>query len=178
MELQLLDWIQSNLRYDFFDQLMTVITALGNGAIIWIIIAACLLVSPKNRKAGIHVMIAVLLGYVIGDLVLKNAFGRARPFVNIDITLLISKPLEYSFPSGHTLSGFAASVSLLFYSKKLGLTSMILASIIAFSRLYLYVHYPTDILGGIIAGVGVAFLGKVIIDWIYHKGNINKSKDE
>lgn len=164
-ELGILDWIQENLRCAVLDQIMPVITKLGDGGLFWIALAVVLLIFKKTRKAGISMGVALIIGYVVCNLILKNVTARIRPYdLNPEVSLLIEKLHSFSFPSGHTISSIEASVALLIRNKKLGIPAVILAVIIAFSRLYLYVHYPTDVLVSVLLGIGIAFLASFIVD--------------
>ena len=165
IEFRILDFIQS-IRTPFGDAVMPVITALGNSGIFWILLACVLLAVPKTRKAGILVAAALCWDVVLCDGVIKNLVARARPCdINTSIQLLINRPHGYSFPSGHSAASFA-SVTALYFSKerKLWIPALLLAGIIAFSRLYLYVHYPTDILGGIVVGIIAGYAGYKTIE--------------
>lgn len=147
----ILDFIQQYIKNPFFDFLMPRITALGNGGLTWIVAAIVLLLIPKYRKGGMVLAIGLLSGLIIGNLTLKPLFARIRPFDLVEgIELLISAPTDFSFPSGHTLSSVIAAVILTMINKKFGYIAIPLAVLIAFSRLYLYVHFPSDILGAIV----------------------------
>lgn len=147
----ILDFIKEYLKNPVFDFLMPKITALGNGGIIWIISAIVLLSIPKYRKGGVALTIGLLAGLLIGNLTLKPLIARTRPFDLVEgIELLIAAPTDFSFPSGHTLSSFIAATILAMIDKRFGYVAIPLAALIAFSRMYLYVHYPSDILGGIV----------------------------
>lgn len=152
MELQILDFIQTHMRSPFLDTFFTRITHLGDAGTIWILIAVILLFTKKYRKAGLGMLIVMLTANIIGDQIIKPLVGRARPFTHRDMELLIPLPGRYSFPSGHSASSFGAAVFLYLHNKKLGIPAFVLAALIAFSRMYLYVHYPTDVLGGILLG--------------------------
>jgi len=153
-ELQFLDWIQENLNHPFLDWLMPVISAFANNGLGWIFIAVILLIHKKTRPVGITMGIALILGLLIGNITLKPLIARIRPFdTNTDITLLIPKPMDYSFPSGHTLASFESATAVYMYHRRWGIAAYLLAFCIAFSRMYLYVHYPTDVLVGILLGV-------------------------
>ena len=171
-DLPILDWIAGNLYCPFLDAVMPIITALGNGGIFWIAASLALMFLPKYRKAGFSMGAALLMGLVICNLILKPLVARIRPYdyqmehFGVVIDLLIATPHDYSFPSGHTIASFEAATALLIHDRKLGIPAMILAVLIAFSRLYLYVHYPTDVIASIILGVGLAFLGS----WLAKKG--------
>ncbi|MBU3182183.1 phosphatase PAP2 family protein [Clostridium psychrophilum] len=147
-------YIKDNMHGLIMDKIMVISTYLGNGGIVWIIIIAILLISKKYRRIGLMALAALILSTILGDIVLKNVVKRIRPSSTIPaINLLISNPLSYSFPSGHTTSSFAVAGVLTRYFKSYALEFFSLASLIAFSRLYLYVHYPTDVLGGIVLGL-------------------------
>ena len=142
---------------------MPLISKLGNGGIIWLVLSGLLCVFPKYRKAGVTMLTALALDVLLCNVMLKPLVGRMRPFtVNTGVELLINAPKDFSFPSGHTAASFAAAFALLFVKNKLWIPSMILASLIAFSRLYLYVHYPTDVLTGILLGLIVSVAANVI----------------
>lgn len=156
IEIRILNWIQS-IRSPFGDMVMTFITRLGDAGAVWILLAVILLIIPKTRKSGAVLAAALCVDVVLCNGILKNLFGRIRPCdVNTSIELLIARPDDFSFPSGHTAASFAAVTALMMAGEqKLWKAALALGALIAFSRMYLYVHYPTDILGGIIVG-GIA----------------------
>lgn len=163
VEFSILDFIQNQFRTSFGDFVMPLISKLGNGGIIWLVLSGLLCVFPKYRKAGVTMLTALALDVLLCNVMLKPLVGRMRPFtVNTGVELLINAPKDFSFPSGHTAASFAAAFALLFVKNKLWIPSMILASLIAFSRLYLYVHYPTDVLAGILLGLIVSVTANVI----------------
>lgn len=146
--------IKNNMHSFTMDKIMVITTSLGDLGFIWLLIAALLIINKKYRNVGIMAIVALILATVLGEGILKHLVHRIRPSVDIPaINLLIEKPLSYSFPSGHTASSFAAAGVLAKYLKKYSLVFLGLASLIAFSRLYLYVHYPSDVLAGIILGL-------------------------
>jgi undecaprenyl-diphosphatase len=149
-----LEFIRIHMSSGILDQAMPFITRLGSGGLVWIAIALVFLASKKYRTDGLLLIITLLLCVLIGDFILKPLIARIRPFdVNTAIQLLIAKPTDFSFPSGHTMSSFAAAVVIFHANSRMGIAAFILAALIAFSRLYLYVHYPSDIIGGILIGV-------------------------
>ena len=163
MELAILDFIQSNLRCGIMDSVMTFITGLGDSGEIWIACTLLLLLIPKTRKAGLAMGIALALEIVCCNVILKPFVARIRPCdVNTAVQLLIERPIDYSFPSGHTASSFAAASALYFSRKKPWIPAAVLAGMIGFSRLYLYVHYPTDILAGALIGIMMGWIGYVL----------------
>lgn len=158
IEFAILNALQ-NIRFEFLDRFMVAVTSLGNGGMIWIAVGIVMLFFKKYRRAGVAVLLGLLFGLLCGNLAIKNLVARERPCaISMAPELLIPYPGEYSFPSGHTLSSFIAATCIFIRDKRLGIPAYILASVIAFSRLYLYVHFPTDILGGIVLGIALAFL--------------------
>ena len=164
-EIKILDFIRERLACPFLDAVMPVITSLANGGIIWIITAVLLLLFKKTRKTGFSVALALITGLIIGNLILKNLVGRIRPYeFNEGVEILVARLSDFSFPSGHTLASFEAATVLLIRDKRLGVPALVLAVAIAFSRLYLYVHYPTDVLAGIILGVLIGIFACNTVD--------------
>lgn len=160
---QILDFIQNNMRSEWLDKIMVFFSFLGNGGLIWIVLAVLLLGFRKYRKTGLTMGFALLIGLFVGNLILKNLVARARPCdVQPIVDMLIARPSDYSFPSGHTLSSFECAIVLFCNKKSWGVPALILASLIAFSRMYLYVHYPTDILSGLLIGIGSAVLAMAL----------------
>ena len=167
MELQILHGIQQ-LHNDWLSQIMIFFTTIGDAGICWIVTSIVLALFPKTRRCGLEMMASMALTFLLGNLCLKNLFARPRPFfVDESVTLLIPEPSEYSFPSGHTSNGFAAAVIIFANYRRAGIAALLVAATIAFSRMYLFVHYPTDILGGIALGT----LDACIVLWC-----VNKSK--
>lgn len=175
MDWEILNWIQNTLAGGVMDWLMPKITSLGNAGIIWIIIGICMLISKKYRKTGFLVLIGLLIGLIVGNGIVKNLVARERPcWINTDFKLLIATPKDFSFPSGHTQASVIAATIITLSHRKWGWIVIPLATIIAFSRLYLYVHFPTDVLGGALMGFAIGivtyFLGNKLIE------NIKKQK--
>lgn len=167
VEFYLLDAIQSFMKTPWMDEVMVFFSTIGNAGLVWIFLASIMVMSKRYRKGGIIAFIALGLGFLVANMALKPLVARIRPCdINTAIELLIPRPKDFGFPSGHTVSGFAAAVSILFVSKKWGLDAIILASVIAFSRLYLYVHFPSDIVAGLAIGIMCAFLAKEIYHWL------------
>lgn len=162
-ELHILDFIQLHMRSSVLDSLMVFFTRLGNGGIIWIVLALVLLVFPKTRRIGLVLTIGLLVDVVCCNMVLKPLVGRIRPFVlNPNVSLLVPAPSDFSFPSGHTAASFTA-VSALYLSKsRIWIPSLIIALLISFSRLYLYVHYPSDVLAGLLLGIMFGMAGSAV----------------
>lgn len=156
-EWNILNGIQE-LQSPLMDSLMLFFTRLGDDGFIWILIAIFLLFTKKYRKYGVILLLALLAGLIIGNGIIKNLVGRARPSWEQTLPLLIENPTDFSFPSGHTQSSFIAATVLALTNKKWALWAYPLAALIAFSRLYLMVHFPTDVLGGIFIGVLIGAL--------------------
>ena len=168
-DLPILDWIQATLRCAFLDKIMPLITVLGDGGAFWIACAVLMILLKKYRKAGISAGLALIFGLVICNMILKPTVARIRPYdyqeqLGTIINLLIEKEHSLSFPSGHTIASFEAATAILLRHKKLGIAAMILAILIAFSRMYLYVHYPTDVIASVFLGIGLAFLASWIVN--------------
>ena len=164
IELSILDWIQT-LHTPFLDKIMVFITRLGDAGIIWIVLSIVLLLIPKTRKSGAVMVVALVVDVLLCNIVLKNLVARTRPYdVNTGVQLLVAKLHDYSFPSGHTAASFASVTALyLAGEKKLWKFALVLACLIAISRLYLYVHYPTDVLGGVLVGIAAGYGGYRVV---------------
>lgn len=159
-DMVILDLIQSNIRTGFMDAIMPFITQLGDAGLIWIILSIGLIIPKKTRKIGFVMIIALILNGIICNIILKPMLARIRPFdVNTAVKLLINKPRDFSFPSGHTSASFTAASVLFFRKSKLFVPSLVLAFLISFSRLYLYVHYPSDVLAGLVLGILCGYIG-------------------
>ena len=172
-------WIQEHVWCAFLDAVMPIITVLGEGGWVWIVIAVLFLFMPKYRKAGVTMAFALILMLILNDGILKNVFARPRPFnfepfealyavfpqgADGKPELLVGLPSSFSVPSGHTSSSFAAAFAILLNKKwKAGVPALLLAALIGFSRNYLMVHYPTDVLFGALMGVLYAVLAYFLI---------------
>jgi undecaprenyl-diphosphatase len=171
-DLPILEWIAAYLWCPFLDAVMPVITLLGDAGIFWIAIAVVLLFFPKTRKIGLGMGAALIMGLLLCNLTLKPLIARIRPYdyqlqyFGTNIKLLIEAQHDFSFPSGHTIASFEAATVIMLNHKKAGIAALILASLIAFSRLYLYVHYPTDVIASVILGTALGFIG----NWLVQKG--------
>lgn len=176
-DLSVFEWVQT-IQGGFLDRLMVIITTLGEGGIIFIAVGLALLCTKKYRKAGVAILVALLVMEVGNNLILKTLFARPRPF-NLDVTQyawwheiykfpeLVKRPTSYSFPSGHTSSAFAAGIALLWYNKKFGIPLTIFAAVMGFTRIYVEVHYCTDVLFGTLVGIIYALVGVLIVNKVY-----------
>lgn len=154
LDASILYFMQNHIQNHFFNPIMIFFTTLGNMGLIWIIIAIVLLFSKKFRKVGILMFCALIINTILGEGILKHLFQRPRPFNTLPgLHLLIKAPTSYSFPSGHTSSAFACAIVLAYYIRKAAIPAIILAIIIGFSRVYLTVHYPSDVIAGMVLGI-------------------------
>ncbi len=161
---QFLIWLQENVRSDFLTPIMKLITHLGDKGLFWILTAFVLLIFKKTRPLGIMAGMALVFSVLINNVMIKPNVGRIRPYEVVDgLKLLIEKQHDPSFPSGHSGASLAAAVVYLVKGpKKIGIPAIILALLIAFSRLYVGVHYPTDVIAGIITGTCCAIISIMI----------------
>lgn len=165
IDFKILDYIHSHMSCGVLDFIMPKITFLGNAGLIWIIAAIIMLIIKKYRRNGGELAVSLIGCVLIGNLLLKNLVARARPcWINEAVNMLIAVPQDYSFPSGHTMSSFAAAAVIMHMNRKLGVAAYVLASLIAFSRLYLYVHFPTDIIAGAVIGTAIGFAVCALFD--------------
>ena len=164
-------WIQEYVRNDFLTPVFKFITSLGDEGYVWIAIALILVLIKGYRKVGVSVGVSLLFSLLFNNMLIKNLVRRVRPYRVLEtLTILIEEPGEFSFPSGHTSSSFAAGVVLyLLLPKKYGVPAMILAFLIGISRLYVGVHYPTDVLGGIVMGTLLAVGAVKLVDFVEKK---------
>ena len=165
VELSILDWLQIHLRCGVLDAVMPAVSRICDHGEVWILLALILLLTKKHRKAGASVACALVLDLIFCNLLLKPLVGRLRPFaVNTAVALLVPPPLDASFPSGHTASSFAAAAALWAAGyRRMGAAALVLACAIAFSRLYLYVHWPSDVLAGAILGAVLGWSGAALV---------------
>ena len=190
-DLPILDWIQAHLQSGLMDTIMPIITMFGDAGIFWMIWATFLLLFRKTRRTGLGMWFAMAMGLLICNIIMKPMIGRIRPYdfqINelgktwADLLaggeLLVELPHDFSFPSGHTIASFEASTVLLLNSPAMGIPAVILAILIAFSRMYLYVHYPTDVIFSVFAGILFGVIGNFIAKRIPLPGPKIKGKYE
>lgn len=150
------------LHNPVLDAIMLFITSLGDDGWFWIAIGVVCLVFKKHRKMGIQLLLSMLCTFILGNLIIKNLVARPRPCdIDATVTLLLSRPHGHSFPSGHSINSMVAAVALYLNNRKIGIPAVIIATLIGFSRLYLFVHFPTDVLGGFVIAAFVA----IGVDW-------------
>lgn len=172
-EFTFLDWLQ-NFRNPVMDVLAIFFNYAGEHGEIWIVFTLLLLLFRKTRRAGAAMALALIFYLLAGDFILKPLFARPRPCdINSAVTILVSRPHGHSFPSGHTASGFAAAFALFLQNRRLGIPALLLAAFIGFTRLYLYVHFPTDVLGGILLGLALGAAASALAN---HLANLASKK--
>ena len=170
LELTILDWIQLHLRCGFLDWLMPFVSGLSNHGEVWILLAAVLLLIRRQRARGLSAAFALALDLITCNKILKPLIGRIRPFAfRPDLSLLVPPPGDASFPSGHTAAAFAVVFALKASWSPLWRPALALAAATAFSRLYLYVHWPTDVLGGVLLGAAVGWAGAKLAEALLKK---------
>ena len=163
LEFQILNLI-ANMRTDLLDTILPMISSFGDKGIGWIVLSVILTCIPRYRKAGITMGLALIFCLLIGNMTLKPLIARPRPYTYFpEMTLLIAPLADFSFPSGHTFASFASATALFLYHKKAGIAAYILAAIIAFTRLYLYVHFPSDVIAGMLLGIFSGWLTYQIV---------------
>ena len=169
-DMSILNFIYDSVRCAFLDYFMPIVTLFGESGIFFICIAVILMLFRKTRKTGFVLSLSLIIGLIVCNLTLKPIIARPRPYtVRQDVILLVERLSDYSFPSGHTVAAFEASTVFMKRNRIAGLCFLILAVLIAFSRLYLFVHYPTDIIAGIIIGTASGFAACGVVDAIYNK---------
>ena len=138
----------------WLDRIMVFFTTLANHGELWLFLAFLFLCVPRTRRLGLGMFLSIGLGFITGNLILKNLFARSRPcWVRPEVPLLVRSPGDYSFPSGHTLVSFEGAVSIWYHDRRWGAAALAAAAVIAFSRLYLFVHFPTDVGAGLLLGI-------------------------
>lgn len=159
MELSTLQFLQS-LRCETLDRIMLFISSVGDFGAIWITLAVLLLITSSLRQSGMAVSFALAIDFAVVNLILKPLIGRDRP---CDFTMpedmLLTCLNDYSFPSGHTAAAFSAATALFLYHRKVGIFALTWASLTGFSRLYLFVHFPSDVIAGALLGILFGFIG-------------------
>lgn len=167
-------WIQEYLRSDLWTWFWINITKLGNSGFIWLTTAILMSFFKKTRNVGIVSLCSIALCFLITNVGLKNIVARPRPYTQIAELMILTHPeSSFSFPSGHTANSFA--VALIYFRmlpKKYGITAVVLATLIGLSRLYIGVHYPTDVIGGFF----VALFASSVVYFIHQKYLFNNSK--
>lgn len=157
--------IQNGVRTDFLTPIMKVITHLGDKGIFWILLTIALLIVRKTRPLGVVCAVSMIFGLIVTNLIIKNWVARVRPYELIEgLECIVGKADDFSFPSGHTTNSLACAWVLFRRApKKWGVPALILAILISLSRLYVGIHYPTDVLGGALIGICSACLAMWLV---------------
>ena len=163
-ELEFLHHLQT-IHTPELDKKMLFFTGLGDKTILIALFLLALIIIPKTRKYGIQMAIAVVISVLIVNVGIKPFVKRCRPcWLEPGVKMLIELPHSYSFPSGHSSTFFAMATAVFLSNKRFGIPTLVVASIVAFSRLYLFAHWPTDVIGGILTGTLSGVLSFLIID--------------
>lgn len=167
-DFKLLLWVQENVRTPILSAFFIPFTTIGNAGFLFIFIGVVLSFFKKTRRAGLTLLISLALSFILNDLTVKNIIQRARPYNSYSqIIPLVPPPGKYSFPSGHTAAAFSSMVTLFFTKKKYAIPGLILAVIMGLSRIYVGVHYPSDVLCGAILGSVVAVIVSLTVKKAY-----------
>ena len=165
-EAEVLFWIRDNLTCGFMDWLMSTVSLLCTADIIWFVLAAVLIYRKDTRKVGVTLLLALIISIVICNGILKPTVERIRPYDEFGVSLIVPASSEFSFPSGHTTGVTVVTAVLLKHFRKWGYLMSIFAVMVMFSRMYLFMHYPTDILGGIAVGIVSVILAHIIMSYL------------
>lgn len=170
-------YIQDFIRTPILTAIMVFLSKLGNAGLIWIFTGLLLIISKRTRRGGFDLLICLIAAYIVNDLVIKELVARVRPYETIQgLSILVAPESSYSFPSGHTSSSFAAAFALTRAYGKKGALAYIPAVLIAVSRVYVGVHYPSDVLAGMIVGTVVALAVYMLLQKYVKTDFIRKNK--
>lgn len=170
LDFRILDFIREHFSSGPMDTAMKLFTFLGEAGWLWILIGIVLAAIPKTRRAGVTVLAALLLSLIVCNVTIKPLVARIRPYeLREGLELIIARPTDFSFPSGHASASFAAAAAIFAYHKKWGAGALALAAVIAFSRLYLYVHYPSDVLAGSLLGILFGVISYYIVKTVFER---------
>ena len=175
IDFSILYWIQDHIVCEALTPIMNAITTSGNGGIIWIILCVILICFKKTRWIGIAAAISLALVGILNNEIIKPIVERPRPFLQQELELLIAAPGGFSFPSGHTSSSFAVATAVFLKNKKIGIPALMFAVLVGFSRLYFFVHFPSDVFVGMLEGIFVAIAVTFAIDKLRNRYAENKA---
>lgn len=179
LDSRILLFLQEEVRNPVLTPILTGITTIGNAGAIWIAITVVLCIWKKTRRVGVICACSIVISFLANNLILKNLVDRIRPYeVIAGLQILVAKPMDASFPSGHTSSAFSVAwVLVRNVPKRYGIPIVLLAVIMGFSRLYVGVHYPTDVLIGMISGIGCAYLAEFLVNRWKQRRNTGKEEE-
>ncbi len=164
MEKFILDFI-AKFQNTFLDHMSIAFNLLGSGGAVFVTIGLVLIFNKKTRKMGIHIVISLIMCLILGNLLLKPTIGRIRPYARFNTPIIVEPLKDFSFPSGHTYSAFATAFSIKHYDSELGVFMIFVGVLMAFTRLYLYVHYPTDVMAGAVLGYICSKIAELILKY-------------
>ncbi|MGL4739555.1 MAG: phosphatase PAP2 family protein [Sarcina sp.] len=148
----------TKLHNPILNSIMIFFTTIGDFGAVWLLLAAIFLFFKKLRKVGILIFLGELLNIIVVT-ILKDTIQRPRPFLTLpNYHPLITPPTSFSFPSGHASSAIVAALIIAYYLKKWAIPAFTLAFIIGFSRIYVGVHYPSDVIVGFLIGIICGYL--------------------
>lgn len=171
VERDILIWIQAHLRCEALTPIMKLLSIIGDAGAFWIVLTILLLIFRKTRRVGVYCAVSMLLTFIVVNCAIKPIAARVRPYDQFpEISILVGRQVDFSFPSGHSANGFACAWALFRTAeKKYGVPALVLAGCISFSRLYVGVHYPTDVLAGIVIGV---LMAEIALRLVRHMKNL------
>lgn len=165
----ILDALQT-IHNPFLNIFLGLFSYIGEGGILWIALSILCTIIKKTRAMGYAMMLSLSYVGIFNELLIKNIIKRERPFtLRPEIDVIVYRPSSYSFPSGHTCTSFACSTAIFCFNKKLGVAAYIVSALIGFSRNYFFVHFPTDVLCGMLEGIILGILASLIVKRISEK---------
>lgn len=166
-DITILDGFQSAFRSGASDGIWKFLTMFGEGGIFWLGLAAIFLLFRRTRKGGLAMLVAISLGFLLSNIILKNAVARIRPYdVSTLVPLAVKRLSDFSFPSGHTTASVSAALALFYVDRKFGTPALVLAGLVAISRLHLYVHYPSDVIAAAAVALLTSLAGFIVAELV------------
>ena len=179
-DVSILEYVMNNIRKEWLDPIVVFITHLGKAGIVWIFLILVLLAIKKTRRVGIACGVALVINVILCNFLIKPIVARPRPYDLYQHIVCIVKPQwDYSFPSGHTAASFSISSVLPYMKmkKRISIPAIILATMIALSRIYVCVQYPTDVICGAVLGAIAGFAGFMLYTRVIEKKAPRKMMD-
>lgn len=171
MDFKILEFIRLHFKCKFMDFIMKNISTFFNYSIVWMVLGVVLISLKSTRAVGYEIFVALTLELLICNIFVKRISKRARPFTkNDEVNLLINPPKDYSFPSGHTLCAFMCATIIAAHIFLVGVILFAVAVLVAFSRMYLYVHYPSDVFVGALMGIFIALISNQLVELLISHG--------